>query len=98
MEEGRRDNLFLCSIIALNADTGEYVALPNIAGRVIGTDGDESSWRQFDDYHRTGLQRCRLQKSPSSAIVVQLSRCAAIYAISRTSIHRARRYSGGQNP
>jgi aspartate racemase len=26
---------------------------------LIGTDGDESSWRQFDDYHRTGLQRLR---------------------------------------
>jgi aspartate racemase len=24
---------------------------------LIGTDGDESSWRQFDDYHREGLQR-----------------------------------------
>lgn len=24
---------------------------------LIGTDGDESSWRQFDDYHRTSLRR-----------------------------------------
>jgi aspartate racemase len=24
---------------------------------LIGTDGDESSWRGFDDYHRTGLRR-----------------------------------------
>lgn len=30
---------------------------------LIGTDGDESSWRQFDDYHRTGLQRLEASRA-----------------------------------
>jgi aspartate racemase len=30
---------------------------------LIGTDGDESSWRRFDDYHRTGLQRLEASRA-----------------------------------
>ncbi len=30
---------------------------------LIGTDGDESSWRQFDDYHRTGLRRLEASRA-----------------------------------
>lgn len=38
------------------------------AASLIGIDGDESSWRQFDDYHRTALKR--LETSGADFVVM----------------------------